>query len=265
MTDIKNLSPDYANLIDEGGYGDIYRCKENQNYIVKMIQKSENNGECNKKIINKLSNHHNIMKIVGIDQNRYNAINLIYLQYVKGEDLSKYLFNNQINDHIRYHITQQILSGLDYLHQNKITHRDIKLNNIIIEPSSYHITIIDFGLACYGYPCKGLVGTSGFFAPEMIYSENNYNSLCDIWSTGCILYYLVSNTFPFYSSCNRDSYIQQLTDFVKIKYNKDIWNNNLFLKLTKHMLIYDYQKRWSANQCLNYLSSHSNRICDQNL
>ena len=145
---------------------------------------------------------------------------------------------------------KQSLSALKYLHKNKITHRDIKLDNIIINPLTHEIKIIDFGLSCYGYPCKNIVGTSGFFAPEMIYSQNNYDSKCDIWSLGCILYYIVCDYYPFYLNHDRNAYIQQLKDEVKIIYHKSKWDNILLYKLCNNMLIYNYTKRYSAKNCL---------------
>lgn len=256
MTSIKNLTPDYSHIINEGGFGDIYRCKEDKNILIKMIRKFDDNynGEYNKNITKKLYHHENLMNIIGIDKTRYNNIYLIYIENIIGIDLFEYTKNNTLNDSdILYSITQ-ILSGLQFLHKHKITHRDIKLDNIIINTNK-HIKIIDFGLACYGYPCKGLVGTSGFFAPEMIYSTNNYDSKCDIWSTGCILYYLVCKYYPFFFNYDRKSYITQLNNQSNIYYYKDKWHNNILYELCKNMLVYDYQHRFSAYQCSKLLNT----------
>ncbi len=257
MLNIKNYSPDYSSLINEGGFGDIYRCKQDHNILVKLTKDlgKNYNGECNKKIIRKLSKHDNLMNIIGVDQCKYGGIHLIYLEYIDGLTLSKYLKNNSLNDVDIINILKQILSGLSFLHKNKITHRDINMNNIIINDKTFKIKIIDFGLASYGYPCKNLVGTSGFFAPEMIYSPQNYDSNCDIWSLGCILYFMVCKYYPFYFSHERECYIEQLNDEVLIQYHQNEWQNNDLHTLCQNMLIYDNKNRWSSHMCLSFIQT----------
>ncbi len=263
MSKIKKLSPDYSQLINEGGFGDVYRCKEDDKVIIKLIKKLDKkySGETNKKIIKKLFKHNSLMNILGINKSKYNNIYLIYLENINGISLSKYLkqkyiekFNNQNN--IIINIINQILSGLNYLHNNKITHRDIKLDNIMIDPNNNKIKIIDFGLACYGYPCKDIVGTSGFFAPEMIYDSQNYNSKCDIWSLGCVLYYIVCRTLPFYFTHDKNCYIQQLSDSVNIHFDDHKWSNKSLQKLCYNMLIYNYHQRFSANDSSNLIKTY---------
>lgn len=255
MVNIKKLSPDYSLLVSEGGFGDIYRCKENKDILVKVTKKMNDifNGECNKKIIKKLGKHDNLMNIIGINDTKYGNIYLIFVENIHGINLSDYLNNYQINDSNIIQITKQILSGLQYLHKNKITHRDLKFENIIINHRTKKLKIIDFGLACYGYPCKGLVGTSGFFAPEMISSPDNYDSKCDIWSLGCMLYYMIAKTYPFHFTYDKSCYVEQLRDRVEIKYYDHKWKNASIKVLCSKMLVYDPSKRFSSLDCLNLL------------
>ena len=100
-----------------------------------------------------------------------------------------------------------------------------------------------------------MVGTSGYFAPEMIYNKNNYNSKCDIWSLGCVLYYLVCNYFPFHLTYNKSCYIEQLKNNTSIHFNHQKWNNIILHDLCKNMLVYDYNKRFSANDCLKLINT----------
>jgi len=244
----KALTPNFKESICNGGYGDIYKCKENNNIVVKLTEK--NTGECNKKIFKKL-NHPNILKIFDVDH-KYGNISVIYMENIDGINLNNYISNN--NQYDVNNIFKQLLDGLVYLHKNKITHRDLKFSNILITKDNI-IKIVDFGLSHYGLPCKGIVGTSGYFAPEMIYSQNNYDSRCDIWSLGCILYFMVSKYFPFYDFYNRENYVKQIMNKTYILYDYDEWRKYPYLsKLCKKMLIYDYKNRYTSYECLDLLN-----------
>ena len=255
MIAVKNLNPDYSKLYNEGSYGDIYRCKEVNDILVKVIKKCDSggsgNGEFNKKIIKQL-NHKNIMKIFGVQKSPLsNDIYFIYIQYINGITLNEYLMKyKKLPSADIMTIIKQIFAGLHFIHQRKITHRDIKLENIIVD-GNLNTTIVDFGLAYYGLPCKNIVGTSGFFAPEMIYSPNSYGSKCDIWSTGCVLYFMVCRYMPLYFSEIKECYIEQINSRVEIKYYEDVWKDYGGLKdLCKKMLVYDCESRLGSGDFL---------------
>jgi calcium-dependent protein kinase len=252
------LVPDFSYMISEGSFGDIYKVKNYDDIVVKIIKKSDkiNSGETNRNIIKKIDKHDNLLHIYGNDKKKYGNINLIYMEYVDGLNLFEFTKKYTINDKILYNIIFQILSALCYLHKNKITHRDIKLENIIININNFHIKLIDYGLSCYGYPCKNLVGTSGYFAPEMIYSIDKYDSKCDIWSLGCVLYYLICKYFPFIDIHNKEKYIAQLKNRKPIIYKKTDWikYNIVFNNLCKKMLIYDFKNRINSFDSYEFLN-----------
>ena len=90
-----------------------------------------------------------------------------------------------------------ILSALSYLSSKNIMHRDIKPDNILIQKNG-KIVIIDFGLACnprqseFAYK---ICGSPGYIAPEVLRCSvqdkfSAYNEQCDVFSAGCILFYL---------------------------------------------------------------------------
>lgn len=256
MFSVKKYSPDYSKLVNHGNFGDIYSSIEDKNILIKLINKTDCSGEINRKIINKTKKHKNIMKIFGFENGVFGSFNIIYLEHIHGIILSQYIDNYEINEKFIYNTIFQLINALHYLHKNKITHRDIKLNNIIYQTHNKQIKIIDFGLAYYGLPCKGMVGTSGYLAPEIINNPDSYGHKSDIWSAGCILYYLVTYTFPFYSAHKRELYIQQIKDKISIKYNNNIWKNYLFFKfLCSNMIVYDENKRYSSKECLHYINN----------
>lgn len=79
---------------------------------------------------------------------------------------------------------KRILKALKHIHSLGLMHRDIKMDNIMLEditdPKS--VKIIDFGFAGITNEClKQKCGTTGYFAPEILNGED-YNELCDIYS-----------------------------------------------------------------------------------
>ncbi|XP_061830351.1 serine/threonine-protein kinase/endoribonuclease IRE1 [Nerophis lumbriciformis] len=118
-------------------------------------------------------------------------------------------------------LLQQTMSGLSHLHSLNIVHRDLKPHNILVSMPNAHgrvrAMISDFGL------CKklavgrhsfsrrsGVPGTEGWIAPEVLSEDCKDNPTCavDIFSAGCVFYYVVSQgSHPFGKSLQRQANI----------------------------------------------------------
>ena len=145
-------------------------------------------------ILKKLS-HPNIVKIYEfyVSENHY----YIITEYCKEGELFSYIKNKYSERQLAV-LFYQVFSGLWYLHENKILHRDIKLENIMISEKEkdnstgeelFWVKIIDFGTAKLfekNKKEKDVVGSSYYIAPEVL--KQNYNEKCDTWSVGVILY-----------------------------------------------------------------------------
>ena len=85
----------------------------------------------------------------------------------------------------------QILQGLRCCHENRILHRDLKPQNILVSPKTGVIKIADFGLARgYGIPVNGFsseVVTLWYRAPDVLLGSTQYTTSIDMWSVGCML------------------------------------------------------------------------------
>ncbi len=99
-----------------------------------------------------------------------------------------------------------LVRGLKYLHQKNIIHRDLKLENIMLNSLSnnHDIKIVDYGISCIVGDISffgGLVGTPEYMAPELLKTTPGSTSVCipsiDIWSVGIILYMLLTRGSPY--------------------------------------------------------------------
>lgn len=94
---------------------------------------------------------------------------------------------------------QQLISGLDYAHKNKVAHRDLKPENLLFD-SELNLKIADFGfcnLMKDGTSLKTSCGSPNYAAPEVIAATYYDGKQVDLWSCGVILYAMLSGQLPF--------------------------------------------------------------------
>ncbi|CCC66959.1 hypothetical protein NCAS_0A04010 [Naumovozyma castellii] len=165
-----------------------------------------------------------------------NVINLKYYFYEKDVDDEVYL--NLILDYmpqslyqrLRHFVHQrqsmsrleikfymfQLFKSLNYLHNAKnVCHRDIKPQNILVDPNSWNLKLCDFGSAKQLKPTEPNVSyicSRYYRAPELIFGATNYSNQIDIWSSGCVMAELLLGQ-PMFPG---ESGIDQLVEIIKI-------------------------------------------------
>jgi len=131
----------------------------------------------------------------------------LVLEYVSGGELFDYVndhFENSTEEESKY-IFLQLVKILEYLHENGIVHRDLKLENILIDsnksPNGLIIKLTDFGLAKFINKSSPTLttrcGSEEYAAPELISGKPYDGRKTDIWSLGVILYTLLVGYLPF--------------------------------------------------------------------
>ncbi|KAL5567963.1 hypothetical protein UlMin_024538 [Ulmus minor] len=142
--------------------------------------------------------HPNIVQYYGsdsVDDKLY-----IYLEYVSGGSIYKLLQEyGPLGDVAIRNYTQQILSGLAYLHAKNTIHRDIKGANILVEPHG-RVKLADFGMAKHmtGQSCPlSFKGSPYWMAPEVIKNPGSASLPLDIWSLGCTVLEMATTKPPW--------------------------------------------------------------------
>jgi len=145
-------------------------------------------------------NHPNIIKIYDTIETR-NYVNII-MEYIDGKSLYHFLKaqpQRRIKEKHAFHIFKQLISALDYCHSRCITHRDIKLENVLIDKNA-NVKLIDYGFTtCFpnNQKVKMFCGTTSYMAPEIVLRKEYYGPPVDIWALGVLLYALLCGELPF--------------------------------------------------------------------
>ena len=253
-------------LLGHGSFGSVY---EAQNIVflnsvaMKIINKSESALD-EKEILNEINilkklSHPNIVKIFEFYITK--AHYYIVTEFCKDGELFSYI-KKKFSERQLAVLFYQIFSGLWYLHDNKILHRDIKLENIMIsgketdksrDEELFWIKIIDFGTAKIfekNKKEKDVVGSSYYIAPEVL--KKNYNEKCDIWSVGIILYMTLVGRAPF-DGKNDDEIIHNVkTGNYNNKNEKLKEHSEEVRDLLSKLLEKDSKKRYSAKEALEH-------------
>ena len=253
--------------LGSGSFGNVYLARNRFTYekvALKQIKKSSANllsdGEIKDEIeILKKLDHPDIVRII----ESFNTKNsyILITEYCEGGELFDQV-KNQLSETQIAVIFRQLLSGLAYLHSNNIVHRDLKLENILIneiEKSKttgedlFNIKIIDFGTARIfdkNRKPQSIVGSSYYIAPEVL--RQKYNKECDLWSVGVILYMFIVGHAPF-DGCDDEEITNNIQKGV---YKK---NDRRWIKASKEvkdliqkLLTYKPSQRLTAIQALEH-------------
>ena len=251
--------------LGKGGYGKVYRvknlktgeiraCKQLSKLSIKNLEKFER--EIN---ILKKSDHPNIIKLYEIFESK-RSLYLIMEECKGGEVFDRIIEHIQskkmYTEKDAANMFEQMMSAVEYCHNNGICHRDLKPENLLylnLGPEVNNpIKVIDFGLSQVISPDRKLktkVGTAYYVAPEIL--KGSYTEKCDIWSAGVILYIFLSGDPPFNGP--NDKAIYNKISQMKFSYPEKKWSkiSNEAKDLINHMIAPE-KERYDAKQVLSH-------------
>jgi len=104
----------------------------------------------------------------------------------------------------------QMLDSVEYMHSRRVVHRDLKLENILVD-DNLNLKLADFGFACYKNidTLKSYRGTMTYMAPEIKEGKQYAGSQVDMFSIGVILFIIVQGIFPF-KEARKEEYFYNL-------------------------------------------------------
>ncbi|CXI02376.1 glycogen synthase kinase 3 [Plasmodium berghei] len=216
-----------GNIIGNGSFGVVYEatCIDTSEKVAikKVLQDPQyKNREL---MIMKNLNHLNIIYLKdyyyteAIKKNEKNVFLNVVMEYIPQtvhKYMKYYLRNNQFLPIFLVKLySYQLCRALGYLHSKLICHRDLKPQNLLIDPKTHTLKLCDFGSAkslISGQRSVSYICSRFYRAPELMLGSTNYTTHIDLWSLGCIIAEMVLG-YPIFSG---QSSVDQLVRIIQI-------------------------------------------------
>jgi len=200
--------------------------------------------------------HKNIIRLYEIlETTRYIFIIMEYCE----DDIMNYILSRKClseKESLKYF--QQLINALYYLHSQNIAHRDIKIDNLLLD-SNNDLKLIDFGLSTKykeGELLNQHCGTIVYAAPEVLDYKSYHGMLVDVWSCGIVLFGMLSGFLPFGES--NDEINKKMILEGRIKMPK-IFSEGA-KDLLRHMLDINPLKRYTLDDIIEHPWFNKNKF-----
>ncbi|XP_039382114.1 serine/threonine-protein kinase DCLK3 isoform X1 [Mauremys reevesii] len=236
------------------------RCNTNQNYAMKIVDKSKLKGKEdmmeNEILIIKSLSHPNIVSLIEVYETE--AEIYLILEYVPGGDLFDAIIESvKFTEHDAALMITDLCEALVYIHGKNIVHRDLKPENLLVQHNadkSTTLKLADFGLAKkVTKPIFTVCGTPTYVSPEIL-AEKGYGLEVDMWATGVILYILLCGFPPFRSQERDQEELFKIIELGHYEFLSPYWDSisGAAKDLITRLLVIDPQKRYTAQQVLQH-------------
>ena len=251
-----------SDKIGKGAFGSVYKAKSKfseDEFAIKIIDIDNNNEEAENGIKGLINELYNMSICSNDNKNNYSVNFYEYFKYEKefiivmelcDDNLEKVLKNrkNVFKPEEIYKIMSQLNETFKIMVKNKIIHRDIKLENILVkfegDGNNFIVKLTDYGISkqvSSTTMIQTVAGTKLTMAPEILEGKK-YNNKCDLWSIGAVIYKLAFNKYPYDGKTD----IVLVNNIKEIGQKELVRTNNIFLDdLIRSLLVYEAKKRIS--------------------
>jgi eukaryotic-like serine/threonine-protein kinase len=251
--------------IGEGGMGEVYKARHallGRFVAIKLIRENKlKSRTASKRFIREVRataklNHPRIVRAIDADNHgdRYYLV----MEYVEGVDLARLVFEQgpvSVSDAVD--VAFQVALALQSMKENGVIHRDLKPTNVIKETHTGVIKVLDLGLSrvAEGFEdgnhftvltmAGAIIGTPDFMSPEQAVNPTATDIRSDIYSLGCVLYFILTGEMPYTGGTPVSKMTRQMNEpFPDIRRLRPSIPENLFTvlsKLTQKDPAYRYQ------------------------
>lgn len=161
----------------------------------------------------RLIKHPNILRLLFSIEDR-RQVHLI-TEHVEGDlmGMVKKSEHKRLEEGVASRLFRQVVQAVGHLHSHQIIHRDIKMENILVD-STGHVKLIDFGFAIQvpeGKKMEIYCGTPQCMSPQIIRQQPFDGKAADVWALGIVLFHLTHGRFPFKALTEKELYRMILT------------------------------------------------------
>ena len=181
----------------------------------------------------------------------------LLMKYYENGDLFQYQRSNKMSNQIVRNYFREIVHGVAHLHSLDIAHRDISLENVLLD-KQFHCHLSGFSLAVkHAEDCDGKINKAFYTAPEVLQDPSKYNGFqSDIWSLGIVLLILLTGNVAFVHASASDMNFQKFLETGVRKHlaSRRISVSEDFIVLLELLLQQDPTKRPSIQQLVKHRS-----------
>jgi eukaryotic-like serine/threonine-protein kinase len=215
-------------------------------------------------------NHPNVIPIHGMES--WQNVPFLVMPFLEGGNLHDHVTKRPLNLIETLTIGLQVSKALAALHQAGIVHRDLKPSNVLLANGLEHIVLSDFGLARINAEetithSDTLAGTPYFMSPEQAQGKAiDFKS--DLFSLGCLLYWLLTGTYPFRGNSKLETLVNIVQQNLSFPSPGRYPIPFMIQALLKGLMEKEPNKRWRSadevtvliQRCLDHLASPSNPL-----
>uniref|UniRef100_A0A8C2WZ03 non-specific serine/threonine protein kinase n=1 Tax=Cyclopterus lumpus TaxID=8103 RepID=A0A8C2WZ03_CYCLU len=245
VTSVADEQPHVGNYrllktIGKGNFAKVKLAKHTltgREVAIKIIDKTQLNPTSLQKVLK-------LFEVIETEKTLY-----LVMEYASGGEVFDYLVaHGRMKEKEARAKFRQIVSAVEYCHQKRIVHRDLKAENLLLD-ADMNIKIADFGFSnefTLGSKLDTFCGSPPYAAPELFQGKKYDGPEVDVWSLGVILYTLVSGSLPF-----DGQNLKELRERVlRGKYRIPFYMSTDCENLLKKLLVLNPGKRGSLQQIM---------------